>query len=123
MDALPHSEYTKILDKSTTKSNFDSVCSTYEGNQKVKEAKASHLVHHYELFKMKENENNETMYSRFQTLVSGLQGLSKCYNVPDHVKKIIKSLSAKFKLDCWNKKGPVQLLLTSAKKYFMKIPP
>ena len=35
-----------------------------------REAKDLMLVHQYELFKMKDNESIEEMYSRFQTLVS-----------------------------------------------------
>jgi len=43
---------------------------------------------------MKEDEDIKTMYSRFQTLVSDLQFMNKRYNVPHHVKKIIRSLHA-----------------------------
>ena len=75
--ALPHKEYLKMSNKSTTKAMFTSLCSNYEGNKKVREAKATMLVHQYELFRMKEDESIETMYSRFQTLVSGLQILKK----------------------------------------------
>ena len=67
--ALPHKEYLKMSDKSTTKAMFTSLCSNYEGNKKVREAKATMLVHQYELFIMKEDESIETMYSGFQTLV------------------------------------------------------
>jgi len=69
----------------------------YEGNKKVREAKATMLVHQYELFRMKEDENIETMYSRFQTLVSGLQILKKSYVASDHVNKILRSLPAKWR--------------------------
>jgi len=55
------------------------------------------LVHQYELFRMKEDESIETMYSRFQTLVSGLQILKKSYVAPDHVNKILRSLPAKWR--------------------------
>jgi len=55
------------------------------------------LVHQYELFGMKEDENIETMYSRFQTLVSGLQILKKSYVTSDHVNKILRSLPAKWR--------------------------
>jgi len=41
---------------------------------------------------MKEDEDSETMHSRFQTLVSGLQVLKKIYTIPDNVKQILKSL-------------------------------
>ena len=65
--ALPHKEYLKMSDKFTAKAMFTSLCSLYEDNKKVREAKATMLVHQYKLFRMKEDENIETMYSRFQT--------------------------------------------------------
>jgi hypothetical protein len=51
--ALPHREYLKMSDKSTAKAMFKSLCSNYEGNKKVQEAKAAMLVHQYEMFRMK----------------------------------------------------------------------
>jgi hypothetical protein len=95
--ALPHKEYLKISDKFTSKVMFASLCSSYEGNKKVKEAKATTLVQQYELFWMKEDEDIETMYLRFQTLVSGLQILKKIYVASDHVKKILRSLPGKWR--------------------------
>jgi len=95
--ALPHKEYLKMSDKSTAKAMFTSLCSLYEGNKKVRAAKATMLVHQYELFRMKEDENIETMYSRFQTLVSRLQILKKSYVASDHVNKILRSLPAKWR--------------------------
>lgn len=68
VDALPHSEYIKIIDKSTSRTIFESQCATNEGNQQVKEAKPSILVQQYELFKMKEYEDIQTMFSRFKFL-------------------------------------------------------
>lgn len=41
---LPHSEYIKIIDKSTSKTIFDSLCATYERNQQVKVEKDNLLV-------------------------------------------------------------------------------
>jgi len=43
--ALLHQEYLKMSDKTTTKAMFASLYSNYEGNKKVKEAKATMLVH------------------------------------------------------------------------------
>ena len=96
--ALPHSEYLKMSDKSTAKAMFTSLCSNYEGNKKVREAKAIMLVHQYELFKMKDDESIEQMYSRFQTLVSGLQILKKSYVTSYHASKILRSLHARYLL-------------------------
>ena len=95
--ALPHKQYLKMSDKSTTKAMFASLCSNYEGNKKVREVKAIMLVHQYELFKMKEDEDIETMHLRFPTLVYGLQILKKSYVAFDHVNKILRSLPAKWR--------------------------
>ena len=46
---------------------------------------------------MKEDEDIETMFSRFQILVSGLQVLNKSYTTSDHVKKILRSLPIRYK--------------------------
>ena len=50
------------------------------------------LIQKYKAFRMEEDENIETMFSRFQTLVAGLEVLDKGYSTADHVKKIIRSL-------------------------------
>ena len=95
VEALPHSEYLKLSDKSTAKAIITSLCSNNEGNKKFREVRANHLVQRYELFTMKEDENIGTMFSRFQTLVSGLQILKKSYSTSDLVNKILRSFPAK----------------------------
>jgi hypothetical protein len=45
---------------------------------------------------MKDEEDIETMSARFQILVSRLHVLKKSYSVADHVKKILRSLPAKW---------------------------
>jgi len=94
---LPHTEYLKMSDKSTSTAMFVLLCANYEGSKKVREAKVIMLVHKYELFKMKDDETIEAMYSRFQTLVSGLQILKKSYVASDHVSKILRSLPARWR--------------------------
>ena len=84
----------KMSAKSTAKAMFASLCANYEGSKKVKEAKALELVHQYKLFEMKDDESIEEMYSRFQSLVSGLQILKQSYVASDHVSKILRSLPA-----------------------------
>jgi len=86
-----------MSDKSTAKAMFTSLCSNYEGNKKVREAKSTMLVHQYELFKMKDDESIEDMFSRIQTLVFGLQILKKSYVASDHVNKILRSLPARWR--------------------------
>lgn len=72
VDALPYSEYVNIIDKSTAKNIFKSLCVTYEGHQHVQEAKVNLLIQQYELFRVENDENIESMFSRFQVIVSGL---------------------------------------------------
>ncbi|KAK2373437.1 gag-protease polyprotein [Trifolium repens] len=95
--AMTHDEYLRITNKSSAQAIWYSLCSTYEGNKQVKEAKANLLVHQYELFKMKDDENIETIFSRFKILVSGLQVLKKSYTASDHLKKILRSLPPKWR--------------------------
>ena len=58
-----------ILGQKMTENHPSSTSERERKLKKVKEAKATILVHQYELFRMKEDEDIETMYSRFQTLV------------------------------------------------------
>jgi len=95
--AIPKAKYMKKSDKSTAKAMFASLCANYEGSKKVREAKTLMLVHQYELFKIKDDESIEQMYSRFQTLVSELQILKKSYVASDHVRKILRSLPARWR--------------------------
>jgi len=46
---------------------------------------------------LKDDETIEAMYSRFLTLVSGLQILKKSYVASDHVSKILRSLPARWR--------------------------
>ena len=94
---ISHEEYLKISDKSTAKGIYDSLCSSYDGNKQVQEAKATLLIQQYELFRMKEDENIESMFSRFKVLVAGLKVLKRSYTTSDHVKKILRSLPAKWR--------------------------
>src|ERR1044072_6835349 len=96
-NAISYAEYEKITNKETAKSIFDSLQMTYEGNTQVKETKALALILKFEAFRMEEDESVETMFSRFPILVAGLRVLDKGYSTADHVKKIIRSLPAKWR--------------------------
>src|ERR1044072_628448 len=97
LNSISYSEYEKITDKETAKSIYDSLVMTREGNLQVKETKALALVQKYEAFKMEDHETVEAMFSRFQMLIAGLRVLNKGYSTSDHVKKIIRSLPAKWR--------------------------
>lgn len=92
MNAISYSEYEKFTNRDTTKSIFNSLKMTHEGNSQLKETNALALIQKYEAFKMEDGEIVENTFSRFQTLVAGLKVLNKSYSTADHVKKIIRSL-------------------------------
>lgn len=96
LNSISYTEYEKITNRDTSKSIFDSMRTTHEGNAQVKETKALALIKKYEAFKMEDGETIENMFSRFQTLVVGLKVLDKGYSTYDHVKTIIRSLPK-----CW----------------------
>jgi len=71
---------------------YDKLEVTYEGTTKVKEAQISSLVNEYELFKMAEDENVETMFSRFSKIVCELKSLGMVYSNGLQVRKLVRSL-------------------------------
>src|ERR1044072_752240 len=97
LNAISYAQYEKITNRETANFIFDSLEMTHEVNSQVKETKALALIQKYEAFRMKEEESVETMFSRFQMLVAGLRVLDKGYSTADHVKKIIRSLPAKWR--------------------------
>lgn len=68
LNLISYTEYEKIKNRDSTKSIFDSLRMTREGNTQVKETKALTLILKYEMFKMEDDETVENI-SRFQTLV------------------------------------------------------
>src|SRR3954470_5392134 len=92
LNAISHSQCEKISNRETSHDIFESMKMTHEGNAQVKETKALALIQKNEAFKMKDDEDIEKMFSRFQTLTGGLRVLDKGYTKADHVKKIIRRL-------------------------------
>ncbi|XP_073219618.1 uncharacterized protein [Cicer arietinum] len=97
MNAIIFKKFDKCTNKKIINSIYDALVLTYEGCKQIQEAKANLLVRKYELFYMEEDEDIETMFSRFHTLVSWLKVLQKSYTTVDHVKKILRSLSSKWR--------------------------
>lgn len=71
---------------------YDKLEVTYKGTSKVKEAWINTLVNEYELFKMADDEDVETIFSRFSKTVSELKSLGMVYANSLQVRKRIQSL-------------------------------
>ncbi|GAV85288.1 UBN2 domain-containing protein [Cephalotus follicularis] len=83
-------KHVKIYALNSNKFNRDSSCAnakemwdrlevTYEGTNKVKDAKINMLVREYEMFSMIENKNISSMFVCFTNIINSLQYLNKCY--------------------------------------------
>ena len=73
-------EYNNISTCESAKEMWDKLEVTYEGTTKVKEARISLIVNEYELFKMVEDENVKSMFSRFSKIVCELKSLGMVYS-------------------------------------------
>jgi len=71
---------------------------TYEGSNQVKCNKLSLLTCKYELFTIEKNEDIQSMFGCFQTILNELRSLGRTYNNYDKIDKILRSLSRKWRL-------------------------
>lgn len=97
MLVISYSVYENITNKDSAKSIFDFLRMTREGNKQFKETKALGLIQKYEAFRMEGDEIIEEKFSRFQTFIASLKVLNKGYTTADHIEKMIRSLSKKWR--------------------------
>ncbi|VFQ71289.1 unnamed protein product [Cuscuta campestris] len=90
-------DYRKISRCETAQQMWEKLEVTYEGTAQVREAKIDHLTHEYELFSMKENEKIEEMFERFSNIINPLNLLGKTYTDRELVRKVLRSLSPKWR--------------------------
>lgn len=88
MCALSEEVYTKVHSFKSTKDMWDIVALTYKGSTEVKRNKLSLLTCKYEISTMDENENIQSMFRQFQTILNELRGLGKSCDNYDYVDKI-----------------------------------
>ncbi|GAV80779.1 UBN2 domain-containing protein, partial [Cephalotus follicularis] len=86
------SEFNRVSSCNSAKEMWDRLEVTYEGMNQVKDDKISMLVHDYELFSMKEDEDIKSMFTRFTNIINTLQSLDKTYSNSELVRKIIRCL-------------------------------
>ncbi|GAV89818.1 UBN2 domain-containing protein, partial [Cephalotus follicularis] len=81
--AINSNNFNRISSCVSAKEMWDRLEVTYEGNNQVKEAKVSMLVHEYEMVTMNENEDIKSMFSIFTNIINALQALDKTYSNKD----------------------------------------
>ncbi|VFQ62997.1 unnamed protein product [Cuscuta campestris] len=90
-------DYRKISQCETAMQMWEKLEVTFEGTTQVREAKIDQLTHEYELFSMKENEKVEEMFERFSNIINPLNLLGKVYTDRELVRKVLRSLSPKWR--------------------------
>ncbi|GAV67712.1 UBN2 domain-containing protein, partial [Cephalotus follicularis] len=90
--AINSNEFNRVSSYVSAKEMWDRFEVTYEGTNRVKEAKINILVHEYEMFTMHDNEDIKTMFTRFTNITNALQALDKVYTNTEMVRKILRCL-------------------------------
>jgi len=98
MCTLLEEKYTKVHSFRSAKKMLDTLVITYEGMSQIKKNKISLLTRKYELISIEEREDIQNMFGGFQTILIELQFLGITYDNYDHIYKILRSLSRKWRL-------------------------
>ena len=90
--ALGPNIYSKMLSCKSAKEVWDSLETTYEGTNDVKETKIGHLNLNYENFKMEPDEDITKMFDRFSVIINVLKEFGEIIPEEKLVRKLIHSL-------------------------------
>jgi hypothetical protein len=96
LSGLAEAEFIKFMHLGTTKEMWDKLISSYEGNEKVKDAKLQTYRVQFEQLKMKEDETVGKFFLRVEELVNAMKELGEKIEEPFLVQKILRSLPDRF---------------------------
>jgi hypothetical protein len=96
LNGLAEAEFVKVMHLQTAKEMWDKLISSYEGNEKVKEAKIQIFRLKFEQLKMNEDETISNYFLRVDELVNAMKGLGEKIEESILVRKILRSLLDKF---------------------------
>ena len=96
LNGLAEVEFVKVMHLQTAKEMWDKIISSYEGNEKVKDAKLQTFRLKFEQLKMNEDETISKYFLRFEELVNAMKGLGEKIEESILVQKILRSLLDKF---------------------------
>ena len=89
---LNGTDFNRLSSCTSVKEIWDKLVVTYEGTSQVKETKINILMHQYEMFKMKKEENINEMFTRFTLITNSLNALGKTFTNADKVQKVLRVL-------------------------------
>jgi hypothetical protein len=97
LNGLAKVEFVKVMHLETAKAMWDKLISSYEGNEKVKDAKLQTYRFKFEQLKMNEDETVSEYFLRVEELVNAMKGLGEMIEESFLVQNILRSLLDKFK--------------------------
>jgi hypothetical protein len=96
LSGLAEAEFVKVMHLETAKAMWDKLISSYEGNEKVKDAKLQTYRLQFEQLKMNEDETVNKFFLRVEELVNAMKGLGEKIEDVLLVQKILRSLPDRF---------------------------
>jgi hypothetical protein len=88
--------FVKVMHLQTAKEMWDKIISSYEGNEKVKDAKLQTYRVQFKKLQMKEDETIGKYFLRVEELVNAMKALGEKIEEPSLVQKILRSLPDRF---------------------------
>ncbi|GKC22373.1 hypothetical protein Tco_1024523 [Tanacetum coccineum] len=95
--ALPKKEYERICMHKTAKDIWNSVVIAHQGNNQVKDNKINLFVQQYEQFLILDDENIDSAFTRFNTIITALKALDESSSSKNYVKKFLRALPKKWR--------------------------
>jgi hypothetical protein len=96
LSGLVEADIVKVMHLETAKEMWDKLISSYEGNEKVKDAKLQTYRVQFEQMKMKEDETVGKYFLRVEELVNAMKSVGEKIEEPSLVQKILRSLPDRF---------------------------
>jgi hypothetical protein len=96
LSGLAKAKFVKVMHLGTAKEMWDRLISSYEGNEKVEDAKLQTYRIQFEQLKMKEDETVGKYFLRVEEMVNAMKALGETIDEPSLVKKISRSLPDRF---------------------------
>jgi hypothetical protein len=96
LSGLAESEFVKVMNLQTAKEMWEKLISSYEGNEKVKDAKLQTHRRRFEQLRMNEDENISKFFLRVDEMVNAMRGLGETIDDSLLVQKILRSLPERF---------------------------
>jgi hypothetical protein len=96
LSGLAETKFVKVMHLETAKEMWDKLISSYEGNEKVKDAKLQTYRVQFEYLNMKEDETVGKYFLRVEELVNAMKELGEKIEEASLVQKILRSLPDRF---------------------------